>query len=375
MKHLQMSTCVIIHGTWGAKSDFAFAESQFCRGIGAAVRTPMTFERFQWSGANSFIDRAEASQRLRDFVLQLPQHRLPVYLVAHSHGGNVASLALRDDIFAARVGGLVTLGTPYLGCHERHWLQLLEGASGHIFLYCAFMGLALLGIFGAIGGAISLIHPIFSVLGVALLVGIFFVAARSRDENVFAGFVQHLRERASEVVANHHVAFVQTKVLVINSRADEALWWLQKVTSATHLPFLVLHISIRAVWWLACIAFLSMFIALVMLKVLEMEDGAGFILPSFVTLGLGVITTMLAITFAIVVKLVYTLLGGGTSTTNWAEIVTQTTVSRSPQFECFDLEELEAPVAAVHGGLWHSKYMRSSAVIDHIARKLDCWRS
>ena len=80
-----------------------------------AIRT------FIWSGANSHKARINAGHELAGFVDRLcsTESFRRVWCVTHSHGGNVALYALRDERFAARLAGIVFLGTPFLHIHCR----------------------------------------------------------------------------------------------------------------------------------------------------------------------------------------------------------------------------------------------------------------
>jgi hypothetical protein len=68
-----------------------------------------------WSGANTFRGRLrgadEVARSLRATVAKYPgAHH---FVVAHSHGGTVAMLALRDPSLAQHISGVVCLATPF----------------------------------------------------------------------------------------------------------------------------------------------------------------------------------------------------------------------------------------------------------------------
>ena len=99
---------------------------------------------FSWSGANSWVDRAIASQKLRDLVLTLVEDGWVCHLVGHSHGGNIIADAIpeiieRVDITRSRV---ITLGTPFINIFESieqakkrlSLLYSLSAAAAVIFL-------------------------------------------------------------------------------------------------------------------------------------------------------------------------------------------------------------------------------------------------
>lgn len=81
------------------------------------------FEPFDWSGANSHRKRRKAGSELGEKIRKLaedPNKTGRLYLVAHSHGGNVALYAQAKPEIARRVSGVVCLGTPFLWCHPRN---------------------------------------------------------------------------------------------------------------------------------------------------------------------------------------------------------------------------------------------------------------
>lgn len=90
----------------------------------------LEFRIFRWSGLPCHIARHLASKRLRDFlghqIDRPPGGRH--YIVAHSHGGNIALYAMRDKELAERIDGIITLSTPFLVPRKRD-LSLLGRVS------------------------------------------------------------------------------------------------------------------------------------------------------------------------------------------------------------------------------------------------------
>lgn len=91
--------------------------SDFQRTIEQGIGTHVRFSKFMWSGANSQRARQTAAERLYRH-LDRSIRRLPDashFVVAHSHGGNVAVLALGDPTRRALpVRGVATMATPFL---------------------------------------------------------------------------------------------------------------------------------------------------------------------------------------------------------------------------------------------------------------------
>ena len=88
--------------------------------VEALVPGSVEWHRFRWEGArlrrynNTHQDRFAAALRLREHLKSLvDQHpHAQHFVIAHSHGGNVALHALRDPALAAGVQGVACLATP-----------------------------------------------------------------------------------------------------------------------------------------------------------------------------------------------------------------------------------------------------------------------
>ena len=78
-----------------------------------------TIRAFLWSGETSHTARAKAADSLAAFIrngysLNPEAHH---FMIAHSHGGNVALNAIKRAGETRSISGLVTLGTPS-GAHR-----------------------------------------------------------------------------------------------------------------------------------------------------------------------------------------------------------------------------------------------------------------
>jgi pimeloyl-ACP methyl ester carboxylesterase len=107
---------VLVHGTWGRRSDWIAEHSYFRDELNRSFDGRVQFHVFKWSGWNSHLARIRAAIGLNDFLLKrlgkIDGSR--VFLVAHSHGGNVVSYAARVSNLANAVAGLVFLGSPFI---------------------------------------------------------------------------------------------------------------------------------------------------------------------------------------------------------------------------------------------------------------------
>lgn len=125
---------VLVHGTWGRGFDpdtvapppvprWFEPESEFCRTLKGRLAGRLgsaVVVEFLWSGANSIREREEAAAELAAFldrsIVQAPQALH--FILAHSHGGNVAIDALAKMEQSAGRIHIVTLATPFLSISQ-----------------------------------------------------------------------------------------------------------------------------------------------------------------------------------------------------------------------------------------------------------------
>ncbi|MCU1300697.1 MAG: hypothetical protein JWQ87_981 [Candidatus Sulfotelmatobacter sp.] len=121
---------ILVHGTW-AKDEPWTQEGSFFRRFFEKY-DGVVFYRFRWSGRNSLRDRNIAGKRLarnaRALGLKCPD--VTMFIIAHSHGGNAAFLALKDAQLASRIGGVVCFNTPFIHGRSRNLGD--QGAGGVI---------------------------------------------------------------------------------------------------------------------------------------------------------------------------------------------------------------------------------------------------
>lgn len=140
----------LVHGTWASGTTWIRENSSMCRELKALLPSPVIVEPFRWSGRNSFSARRKATGELVIHLRQLLQ-RWPEayhYVVAHSHGGNVALNALRDGDLNRGVVGIACLATPFLHIRPRDL-----GPYGSEHLGC--MSLLLVSVFGGVAAAVA----------------------------------------------------------------------------------------------------------------------------------------------------------------------------------------------------------------------------
>lgn len=106
---------ILIHGTFDSNSQILHPQSELGERVAASIKSE-TSEAFRWSGANTAAARTQAAAILEQNLLsKFAQGIDAVVIVAHSHGGNVAWMAVaRLPEVQQKNVGIVAVGTPFL---------------------------------------------------------------------------------------------------------------------------------------------------------------------------------------------------------------------------------------------------------------------
>ena len=119
----------LIHGTWGADTHWTKPDSVLHTHLRNVFgKDSIYFYRFEWKGSNSILTRSSASselaKRLKRLLLKFPNARH--FLIAHSHGGNIAYYTLRESALSQSIAGVICLSTPFLHTNQRLILPLTK---------------------------------------------------------------------------------------------------------------------------------------------------------------------------------------------------------------------------------------------------------
>lgn len=95
----------------------------------------VSFAEFSWTGRNSHGARVEAARRLGEHLHKLVQGDPTArhFVIAHSHGGNVASYAIGDNkVLRGQLAGVIALSVPFIRARPRDFGSLrLPGLLAH----------------------------------------------------------------------------------------------------------------------------------------------------------------------------------------------------------------------------------------------------
>ncbi|WP_141339711.1 hypothetical protein [Bradyrhizobium sp. USDA 3458] len=175
----------LVHGTFAQGAPWTQLTSDFVAELERGLHRSTMFTRVDWSGHNDVYARLEGGKILSKHLGQLKEQypRALQYVVAHSHGGNVAIYATRD----LEVDGIACLATPFFHARQRDGSLLtdksvIRGLMGAICLICFLFG---------IGASVS----IFAWIAIMFVVGIVCCLVGA----VFSSLAKIIQERAEEM--------------------------------------------------------------------------------------------------------------------------------------------------------------------------------
>ncbi len=202
----------LVHGTWARRATWTMSGSPLRDTLSRVVNAPIAFTRFVWSGRNSISARQRAvkdlTEHLRSLITRWPQAHH--YVVAHSHGGNVAFQVLADPLLQERVAGIACLATPFLTVAKRNL-----GPVGHTTL----RWLPVVVIFYS---GLWVIVKIASPNNVALSATLFFLLFLVTILSYFLSPRLYARFSQSVLEALQYPTVDSSKILILRVAGDEA---------------------------------------------------------------------------------------------------------------------------------------------------------
>lgn len=106
-----------VNGTFSPNAPWTAPDSHLCKAVRSSLGENVTLVKpCNWAGQNSFSGRMEATIKLQAHLTGLYKQypNAEHYVIAHSHGGNVALYAMNDQNVASMVSGVVCLATPFI---------------------------------------------------------------------------------------------------------------------------------------------------------------------------------------------------------------------------------------------------------------------
>jgi hypothetical protein len=247
----------LVHGTWAPNAAWTRRGSRIRQAIerrfGAVEVRP-----FRWGGRNSHASRMRAARalarRLTGAIERAP--RSHHFVIAHSHGGNVALHGLACLSDPNRVLGLITLSTPFLEAQARTCTQeveafesfsrVLQSTGACLLAILPFMaGGALLEtfaprLFGWLDSEHFAAKVVTWFLGVMMLGTAIGVVQTTWEKGTPAwaqSWLHSLEARGDRILLESKLPTVAVPHLAISFDQDEALLGLSTAVHAGRVPF------------------------------------------------------------------------------------------------------------------------------------------
>lgn len=242
---------IIIHlvpGTFARDARWCQDGSKLRKAVQSRFEDRALVYTHDWSTDNAHLARRSGGAHVADRLRSLTDaHRDAAhYIVAHSHGGNVASYALGDIILQERVSGVVYLGTPHLRARPRDLMSTLTfgilALAPILFLVASIpmllIGATILAVLGTMWTSAGI--PTAVILLAAVLGGTAVLTFMLHRRCMHWAFdrVSSLEERQFETVTRiEPMVLARTPTLNVGTPLDEAAWYLRTLRWLAGLPF------------------------------------------------------------------------------------------------------------------------------------------
>lgn len=233
------SVVFLVHGTFAPQAAWMSAD-YLLDSIADCLGGRVDFIKVPWGGSNTTSGRVSGAEALAEQIDKQPIGTA-IYVVAHSHGGNVAHYALKH-VDPARVTGIVTLNTPFICVTSRNAVPfaqvaiytLLALATGWIYLSIVYF-LSDLDVFALAGGFTQAFFLFW--LGGFLTFGGIFWGVSSHDRIPQAVSSMQRRALADLSLPKDH----NVPTLCLTSVGDEVMGFFNIMGGVSNIPFALLH--------------------------------------------------------------------------------------------------------------------------------------
>lgn len=232
---------VAIHGTFAQRADWISRDSAMHVHLSRVLQEKFSTSwfDFRWSGGNTSRSRELAAAGLAIEVenIRTKNPETEVFLIGHSHGGNVAILAANTLLERGHeISGVVALSTPFIKVERLDYAYQKEIAQlGEIVLKNP---LAYLVVFGV--GLLLVANYTLSLAWAAMAfvyVGFFLAWATSLDAINFVSKCspESFKLRQDRIVKNYEPSKDFPPIFSIRTRMDEALLVLNAIVGSVRL--------------------------------------------------------------------------------------------------------------------------------------------
>jgi hypothetical protein len=257
----EVSTFILVHGTFARGASWTNDDSLLVRKL--RQRFPHArIVPFLWSGKNAHSERIGAAEELAKAIeVEAARTKAPLFLIAHSHGGNVCLYASRYS--RAPVTGIVCLATPFIDARPRNlagpfanlrWtLALTRVGNLETLIMLAticFLAAVLPGDWGFVA----------AVIGAICVVGSAAQTFSDRQKAVDEGLKSRALREQEAIVSRLQLPPTDVPILAAYVRRDEAATWLRawrRIGEIPHFGWSLANLALKALLPLALIAIIG----------------------------------------------------------------------------------------------------------------------
>ena len=219
---------ILVHGTWARNAQWTQQGSAVRECITDTLGSNVQFRKFMWSGRNRFGARSKAAMDLATLIEQTSKTfpTVPVLIISHSHGGQVALQAISRLPQTCQVNALIFLSTPFLVVESRELGEASGIAAWAVPAAFAYiLGMIVIGGMSEIGHWFTMNHP--AVIGVSWLIAA--VALGIYMSHRAVASAKEINEAHTYAIPSH------TKLLLMRAPGDEASTGINVISILTHM--------------------------------------------------------------------------------------------------------------------------------------------
>ena len=234
----------MIHGTFARNALWTSDASNLCKTLREQLCEDIVIRRFPWSGANRNADRIEAGKKLADALNEnlASYPDAAHFVIAHSHGGNLALYALHDLRLQERLSGIICMNTPFLSATRRDAEQLFFGLG---VLFIIAYGVWVASGFALIAGGWGEYGPVGTIAYILAMALLFAVGGLLYRWFLRLGrrLQSWLKEKREDMIANVALPNIRSpKVICLWTAGDEVFTIFNLLEGFASIPYVFMNI-------------------------------------------------------------------------------------------------------------------------------------
>lgn len=292
---------ILVHGTFARNAAWTKEDSILRLKLENHFgKENITFDAFQWPGNNQFMLRRRESKRLSNRIKKLlSKYNENLILLCHSHGGNIAVDAIKNNSTDNDRINIVLFNTPYI-----YFLQRDGGRAISSFLLSILVFSSLLTIYSLIEAfdsgwdrllqsSTSIALLFFSGIIFSIFLALFLF--RKKIRSIGEGW----SKRAEKFTRSSKIA--NARLLSINTAGDEVFNFFNLLETIAGLPYIFLNKKVLGIITLVSSAFFIYYIVSICSKNLQNE----FLFNEFCRIGNPSETLQYFVRILLILSLVY----------------------------------------------------------------------